>query len=682
MRSPIAVGTLALGLTACRIAADEGPRTVVVLVLDGVRLEESLGDDPSSATGEDPQAFMPEVWDELLPEGLRSTDAWNLGATTTTPAHVAMLTGRRLPLANYATEHGPGVYRPGLPLLAELLEEAQPDSQSSVLANTTLLWPLQRSLWPGTETLGGTEWVFVPESGSDPAPATKDFTVIAALEGRLEARPTRFAVANLHQVDRDGHFGDHDDYLDSVRSLDGPIAGLWQWLQRQDGYRDHTWLLVLADHGRHTAADTEPPWRHHGCSCNGCRRVPFLLLGPGVRAGQDADGPILLTDLAPTLAALLGVEMPWADGLVRDDWFDQPTGGTSRSGLADFAVAQGLVAEVDYGDDPAHRSALWVEGLRLSDPDAIAVEAPSLARDGDRAWLCWREITLAPEEAETAWRPRCAASRDAGLSWTPFDAPASDVGAFWRARLAVSPAGDLIAAYGLNPNGLATEGSPTAEVSVDLARLDGEIWSIASATGALTFPTGGSLVLGDGVAYVAVAASDTGNEARYSRGIYAGRATFGAGAPTWSPLIASQFTTLAPEGAYWRVEHPALHLGSDGVLELAASGFHEGGSVAILARGFSDLGWNQVQALDLPARLEPEVEPVWIEDLAVFATYDPARDAAGLCAGSFDQTAVCLDSGAARIARLSADGDTLYALVGLDGGVWELRTWGVEEFGT
>jgi hypothetical protein len=128
------------------------------------------------------------------------------------------------------------------------------------------------------------------------------------------------------------------------------------------------------------------------------------------------------------------------------------------------------------------------------------------------------------------------------------------------------------------------------------------------------------------------------------------------------------------------VEHPALHLGDDGVLKLAASGFHEGGSTAILASGFSDSGWSQAQALDLPARLQPEVDPVWLGDLAVFATYDPVDGAAGLCAGTFDLAAACVDSGAARIARIAADGDTLYALVGLEGGVWEVRTWEAGDF--
>lgn len=668
-------------IPACKDPVDDVDGTVVVLVLDGVRLEESLGDDPSNATGEDPAEFMPTVWDELVSQGLRSTDTWSLAPTTTTPAHVAMVAGRRLPVANYPAVDSPGLYRPSLPLLPELLELSQSDALSSYVANTTLLWPLESSLWPGTEDLSGTEWVFVGEDGSTTQPTTNDLVVLQALQQRLSDRPTSFAMANLHQVDRDGHFGDDDDYLDTVRELDAPVADLWAWLQDQPRYQGDTWLLIIADHGRHSAADSEPPWRHHGCSCNGCRRLPFLLLGPGVQVGQQAGEPILLTDLGPTLGALLGVEMPWAEGLVRDDLFEAPTGVASRSGVADFAVAGGVVAEVVYRDDPAHRSELLVDGHRLSDPDAVAVEAPALVRTDDTLWLCFREVVLEPDGDESAWRPSCLISTDAGASWDSFVTPVDLVGPFWRPQLLVSELGELLAVYGYNPQGLAADGGDIAPVTLDLSRFDGEEWTTASAAGTQSFPTDVVAIRSGDVVHVALGASDGSNDARNRRGIYSGTSVINQAELSFGTVAVARFEQLAPDDGPWRVEHPALREGSDGSVELAAVGLYEGGSVAILASGPGGAGsWTQAAELPLQQRLNPGLSPAWLGDLAVFAAHDVEDDAAWLCAGSLGREPVCLDADADRVSRLAADGGVLYALTASGDGAWELHSWDAQDF--
>lgn len=102
--------------------------------------------------------------------------------------------------------------------------------------------------------------------------------------------------------------------------------------------------------------------------------------------------------------------------------------------------------------------------------------------------------------------------------------------------------------------------------------------------------------------------------------------------------------------------------------------------MAILARSPGAAGWAEVAAMELPVRLDPEVAPAWLGDLAVFPTWDPARGTAGLCAGALDQAAVCLDTGAPRLGRLAADGDTLHVLLGQDGGVWEIQTFQAGDF--
>jgi hypothetical protein len=347
--------------------------------------------------------------------------------------------------------------------------------------------------------------------------------------------------------------------------------------------------------------------------------------------------------------------------------------------VADFAVAGDLLAEVEYLQDPAHRTQLVVKGQRLSSPDAIDVAAPALARDGEQAFLCWREVELTPLEAETVWRPRCSVSGDGGESWTSIAAPAEDVGPFWSTKLMVSDEGEMLAAYSLNPNGVSAEGAVTEPVEVDLARFDGEAWTVGHAHSGITFPTRADAVLIEGRVSVAVAGSNDDSDARDHRSIYLADVSLEDNL-SWRPFTIDAFSSLAPVEGPWRVEHPALHLSPGGQLVLAASGFYEGHSVAILASAFGTDGWGQVSELALPARLEPELGPVWLDDLAVFPVYDAATDTASLCAGNATQPAVCLDSGSDRILHLEVSESTLYALVGREGSSWEIESWSASEF--
>ena len=676
-------GTLAF--TACRRDPDQVTGTVLVVVMDGVRLEESLGEDPSSATGEDPWAFMPRVWDELVPQGVRASQAWNLAATTTTPAHVSMMSGRRQAVTNYPVDGLPGLYRPDLPVLPELLRHATglPREQAVVMANTELVQPVVHSLWPGSGFIHSADFVWVGQQDNESQPATDDRAVLRALQDKMRELPLQFALVNLHQVDRSGHYGDDQDYLDDVRWLDDPIADLWAWIQNQHEYADDTWLLLVADHGRHTAADDDPPWRHHGCACNGCRRVPFLLLGPGVRAGETYDEPVLLTDIAPTMAALWDLSTPWADGLVQHGLFTDDLPQDSRTGLADLAMAGGHSAELWYSDDPQQRSELRLDGTPVSSPDAIAVEAPAMTSLGsDQAWLCFRELTLEPDALESFWRPRCLATQDAGLSWDDIGAPVDAVGPYWRPSLQATAAGELLMAYPRNLNGGATGGAEglEGEVSLDLARHQAGRWTVSSRSDTHTFPTDASTVLHDDRLLVAVGAGSASADARHERDVLVGDVQLSSDAANWSELSEADLDQADGKRGWWRLERPALRVSDDGTLLLAANGFVDRGSKAVIASS-PDQGrsWTISHELDIEPRLMPHASPVWLGDRAVWATLDVPTNDAWICSGGIDEPTHCIDAQTPRIQRLVADGDRLTAVVDAGVGQWETRSWGIDE---
>ncbi len=681
--------SLLLGSAACAPSSDDAPRasgggTVLVMVMDGVRPGESLGDEASLATGESPRDFMPRTWSSLVPQGVRATNAWTLAATTTAPGHAAMVCGRRQPLANFPVEDSPGLYRPELPTLPELLRRSGdvPPGQAIIVANSELLSPMTQSLWPLDGEQHAGEFVFVANQDYDDAGSGSDDLVIHQVMQRLIFDHPSFVLANLHQVDRSGHFGSYYDYPDEARLLDRPLVELWEWLQRQDTFKDNTWMLLIADHGRHSISDDDPTWRHHGCSCNGCRRLPFLLLGPGVNQAAELDDPLLLTDVAPTLAALLDLDMPWADGMVRDDLFQQPTGHPGRSGVAAIAVSGGLVAQVVYKDDPAHRSELRLDGQILSDPQAIAVEAPALATDLDQAWLCFREILLEPQQDESPWIPRCLHSSDGAQTWEDIGAPTATATADWQVKLIPWDGDSLLAVYAINPNGMAISGYQAEQDRIEAALYQDGSWIVAQAQSVPSFPTFIDAVESDDGVLLAVGASRDGAFARYTRDIYTARVQVVEGWPRVSNLKSMGLAPSMGQEGEWRFEHPAMRAGDDGVLELALLAFQDGANNGLVLRS-TDHGitWEEPGLLNLPGSTMPNITPRWVEDRAIFAVVDRDTGEARLCAGNLDSEPVCVDAMSPRILDLAVDQDMVYAIVDRSSGEWEEARWSASELG-
>ena len=73
------------------------------------------------------------------------------------------------------------------------------------------------------------------------------------------------------------------------------------------GELDNTYILYTSDHGiaigRHGLMGKQNLYEHTW-------RVPFIITGPGIGAGQRAKGNIYLLDMLPTLCELAGIEIP------------------------------------------------------------------------------------------------------------------------------------------------------------------------------------------------------------------------------------------------------------------------------------------------------------------------------------------------------------------------------------
>jgi predicted AlkP superfamily pyrophosphatase or phosphodiesterase len=129
-----------------------------------------------------------------------------------------------------------------------------------------------------------------------------DAALAALAAGWLRDHPVDLAFVYLGYTDSAGHAQGwmSDAYLRAVGVADRCIGGIL------DGLDGGAGVVVTSDHGGHG--------RTHGADCDEDMLVPLIVNGPTVPAGTAVGLPVSILDIAPTVAAILGVEAPaaWA----------------------------------------------------------------------------------------------------------------------------------------------------------------------------------------------------------------------------------------------------------------------------------------------------------------------------------------------------------------------------------
>lgn len=187
---------------------------------------------------------------------------------------------------------------------------------------------------------------------------------VDAAIGLVQTASPSLLVVHLPDVDEVGHVsgGASPAYVDMARRVDAEILRLVQALQD-----DRTLFVIAADHGHIDQGG-------HGGPEPVATRVPALFVG---QAAMLERAPISQTDIAPTVAAFLGIRIPaHAEGRVRaelllgevDDGFEHAQ-----------AFAERYVSVLEQDPEPV-RSARTV-----GEVETALAEARSTRLDEDRA---------------------------------------------------------------------------------------------------------------------------------------------------------------------------------------------------------------------------------------------------------------------------------------------------------
>lgn len=280
-------------------------QNVIVVVVDGARYTETWG--------EPNHQFIPHR-SAMLSEGVFCNQFYNNGTTSTVPGHAAMCTGLYENLNNGGAEYPtrPSIFQYWLKTFN------RPKSEAWVITTKDKLEVLSDCKdinWKGT--FCPTTDCGVNGLGSG---YREDSTTFKNLTTIVSTNHVRLAIVNFKQPDAAGHANDSMAYLQGIIDTDNYIYKLWLQIQSDNFYKDRTTLIVTNDHGRHTAGYLDG-FVSHGDGCNGCRHVEFFAMGPDFKQGYVSTTPYEQTDIASTIAELMGFSMPTSDGKVMRDIF-------------------------------------------------------------------------------------------------------------------------------------------------------------------------------------------------------------------------------------------------------------------------------------------------------------------------------------------------------------------------
>jgi len=352
-RLPAAVRAAAL-LAACLAfpgaeAATSGQRHVVLVTLDGVRVQELFGgmdpviaDAPAADSGiydmavtkgrwwrETPaarrEALMPFFWKTLVPAGMLLGNQEKGSKVTVQndqwfsyPGYSEMMTGE----PHSEVKSNDFVRYPHRTVL-EHAREALGLEHAEVA---------QIGSWDGLKYAASSrDGAFFMNGGRDAVPAglstpeidlyvdlrrqvqqfweetTSDVLTYRIAREYLRKNRPRVTWIGIGQSDDWAHARRYDLVLDYLHIADGLLADLWQTLQSMEPYRGRTTLIVTTDHGRgRTPAD----WAEHDAGIQGSQDIWIAIIGPDTPATGEARNVAGVTQgtVAATMLQHLGLD--------------------------------------------------------------------------------------------------------------------------------------------------------------------------------------------------------------------------------------------------------------------------------------------------------------------------------------------------------------------------------------
>lgn len=267
---------------------------MMIIIIDGARYSETFGDPDFT--------YTPEMW-ELAQEGTIIDNFYNDGITYTSSAIPALWCGTWTDVRDTVYDGNSTSYavKPTLFEYYRKQKNMSSDKCYYILKYINSLWlpsfdpDYGPDFWPEFQSYG--------ESDDDVAEQTVYI---------MDTYHPNFMWVYLADVDHGGHSGSWSEYTNAIQNADQIVGDLWNKIQSDPFYANSTTLFVTNDHGRHD--DQHGGFTGHGCSCEGCRHIQFLAIGPHIKQGAISTQNRYIPDMAVTASHLLGINPDKATG--------------------------------------------------------------------------------------------------------------------------------------------------------------------------------------------------------------------------------------------------------------------------------------------------------------------------------------------------------------------------------
>jgi predicted AlkP superfamily pyrophosphatase or phosphodiesterase len=152
-----------------------------------------------------------------------------------------------------------------------------------------------------------------PDSAAEKQEILSDIESAEKIAAYITEHKPVFTAVVFNEPDNTGHtkrWGSHDYYA-KLKELDRYIAIIEQAV-KDAGIYDSTIFVLSADHGGSMY------WHESDSPIK--RKIPFIVFGGGIKEGYKIMSPINIYDTAPTMAALLGLDIPyiWSGRIVNE----------------------------------------------------------------------------------------------------------------------------------------------------------------------------------------------------------------------------------------------------------------------------------------------------------------------------------------------------------------------------
>jgi len=143
-----------------------------------------------------------------------------------------------------------------------------------------------------------------------------DHLVAEAAQHYISENQLDFSFVYFGTLDVYGHLYGwmSDEYLAQLERVDAALGILSNEISKEST------ILALSDHGGHE--------RNHGTDLAEDMTIPWIISGPGIRAGYQIQTNVNLLDTAPTIARILDLKVPdvWEGKCIEEIFIDGEVG--------------------------------------------------------------------------------------------------------------------------------------------------------------------------------------------------------------------------------------------------------------------------------------------------------------------------------------------------------------------